>query len=242
MVMSPDVPAVDDIREDTWSTLEQLARALRLNVVDLPATLDAILTTVLDTVPRAEHAGLILLRRGDFVTQTTIGKPAEVLDALQQDIGVGPCIDAAREQSVIRIQDTDTETRWPAFTDRAEALGVSSMLCVPLWVDSSCLGTLSLYSMRVAAFDDHDMHLTRLYATHAALALADAQRASQLSTALRNRDVIGQAKGILIERHRMTSEQAFERLSRASQAANVKLADIARHLIETGELLGAPTG
>lgn len=241
MVMTPDVQAVDGIGEDTWSTLERLARALRLNVVDLPATLDAILATVLETVPTAEYAGLILLRRGDFVTQTTIGEPAEVLDALQHDIGIGPCIDAARQQSVIGIDDTSTETRWPAFTERAEELGVSSMLCVPLWVDTFCLGTLSLYSTRSAAFNDHDVRLTRLYATHAALALADAQRASQLSTALHNRDVIGQAKGILIERYRVTSDQAFERLSRASQLANVKLAVVAGHLIETGELLGAST-
>lgn len=219
-----------------------MARALRLNGVDLPATLDAILTTVLVTVPRAEHAGLILLRRGGFVTQTTIGKPAEVLDAFQQNMGVGPCIDAAREQSVIRTEDSDTETRWPAFTRRAEALGVSSMLCVPLWVDAFCLGTLSLYSTRAAAFDDHDVRLTRLYATHAALSLADAQRASQLSTALHNRDVIGQARGLLIERYRVTSDQAFQRLSRASPLADVKLPAVACHLIETGELLGAPTG
>jgi transcriptional regulator with GAF, ATPase, and Fis domain len=240
--MTPDVPAMDDIGEDTWSILERLARALRLNVVDLPATLDAILETVLETVRIAEYAGLILLRRGNFVTQTTLGKPAEVLDALQHDLGVGPCIDAARQQSVLSIDDTRTETRWPVFTARANELGVSSMLCVPLWVDTFCLGTLSLYSTQQAGFDDHALRLTRLYATHAALALADAQRATQLSTALHNRDVIGQAKGILIERHRITSDQAFQWLSLASQAANLKLAAVADHLIETGELLGASAG
>lgn len=242
VVMTPDVPAMDDVGEDTWSTLEQLARALRLNAVELSATLDAIVSTVLDTLPAAEHAGLILLRRGEFVTQTAIGEPPQVLDALQHDIGTGPCIDAARQQSAVHLRDTGTETRWPVFIDRAIALGVSSMLCVPLWVDTSCLGTLSLYSSRSAAFTDHDLRLTQLYATHAALALADAQRTAQLSAALHNRDVIGQAKGILIERHRLTPDQAFQALSRASQSANKKLTAIAQHLVETGELLGASAG
>ena len=70
----------------------------------------------------------------------------------------------------------------------------------------------------------------------AALALAEAQRADQMHDALGNRDVIGQAKGILMERHRVTADAAFGFLSRASQAENMKLTEVARHLVETREL------
>ena len=76
-----------------------------------------------------------------------------------------------------------------------------------------------------------------LFATLAAIALAEAQRTDQLHTALDNRDVIGQAKGILMERHRITADVAFGYLSQASQSVNSKLAAVARHLVETGELL-----
>jgi AmiR/NasT family two-component response regulator len=78
-----------------------------------------------------------------------------------------------------------------------------------------------------------------LFATLAAIALAEAQRTGQLHTALGNRDLIGQAKGILMERHRMTADAAFGNLSQASQDVNMKLTAVAQHLVETGELLGA---
>jgi AmiR/NasT family two-component response regulator len=115
------------------------------------------------------------------------------------------------------------------------------MLCVPLWIDERSLGALSLYASQVAAFTDLHERVTILLATFAALALAEAQRANQMHDALDHRDVIGQAKGILMERHSITADAAFGVLSRVSQAENVKLAEIARHLAETGTLPSAPS-
>ena len=56
-----------------------------------------------------------------------------------------------------------------------------------------------------------------------------------LKLALASRDTIGQAKGILMERYRLSADEAFERLRAASQSANRKLVDLARQLTETGE-------
>jgi AmiR/NasT family two-component response regulator len=114
------------------------------------------------------------------------------------------------------------------------------MLCVPLWIDERGLGALSLYADQAAAFSDLHERVTILLATFAALALADAQRADQMHDALSNRDVIGQAKGILMERHGITADTAFGVLSRVSQAENIKLAEIARCFVETGQLSSVP--
>lgn len=233
-----DPRGLEELTEETWSVLESLARALHSKNAELQTTLDVILSTAVATVGAAHYAGLILVVDGELLPQATTDKPPHELDMLQQALGAGPCIDAARDQAVIRVDDTSSERRWPTFAERAASLGVASMLCVPLWVDGPQLGTLSLYSLQAAAFSDHDLQLTRLYATHAALALADAQRTEKLRTALRNRDVIGQAKGILMERYRLTADGAFQRLSLASQAANLKLITIAEHLVDTGELMG----
>jgi AmiR/NasT family two-component response regulator len=59
-----------------------------------------------------------------------------------------------------------------------------------------------------------------------------------MRAAVVNRDLIGQAKGILMERHRITADAAFTLLAAASQRKNVKLTDVAAHLVETGELIG----
>lgn len=115
------------------------------------------------------------------------------------------------------------------------------MLCVPLWIDERGLGALSLYADQAAAFNESHERVTILLATFAALALAEAQRADQMYDALGNRDVIGQAKGILMERHGVTADAAFSVLSPVSQAENIKLAEVARRFVETGDLPSVPS-
>ena len=60
------------------------------------------------------------------------------------------------------------------------------------------------------------------------------QNEANLERAVESHRLVGQAMGILIERHRITSEEAFEVLRRASQDHNVKLREVARRVIETG--------
>ena len=227
---------LEELDDDLWPFLGQLARALHVKNAELQPTLDAIVANAVETIAPAEHAGLILLISGRLVPQAVVGEPPLLLDLLQQKTGTGPCVDAAREQSVITIDNIVTESRWPMFTAAAADLGVGSMVCMPLWADKLRLGTLSLYGHKPEAFELQHVQLTGLYATHAALALADAQRTAQLHAALMKRDIIGQAKGILIEREKITSDAAFERLSLASQRLNIKLTEVAERLIETGEL------
>ncbi len=220
----------------SWSVLEQLARALRVPEADLQGTLDAMARTAVETIGPAKYAGVNLYDHGAFVPQAVTGEPPQVLDVLQQETGTGPCIDASRDQMTIRVDDIATEARWPKYTERALALGVASMLCVPLCVAEHQLGSVSLYATDRAAFTLADEYVARLFASQAALALAEANRADQMRQALSSRDIIGQAKGILMERHRITADEAFRLLSKHSQQVNRKLADVARGLAETGTL------
>jgi GAF domain-containing protein len=217
-----------------------LARALRVRNAELQPTLDAIVSTAVTILAPACYAGLITVQDGELVPQSTLGRPPEVLDLLQQRLRTGPCQDAAERQQTVRIDDTGGSGRWPEFMAAAAALGVRSLLCVPLRVDERCLGTLSLYAERTAAFTDNDERVAALLATLAALALAEAQHAEQMRAALTNRDLIGQAKGILMERGHLDAGTAFRHLSRVSQDSNIKLLAVARQLVETGELPGAP--
>ena len=207
-------------------------------IVVMPA-LDAARTLerTVESIPRDWVDEVILVDDNSSDGTVELERSILTLDQLQQKLNDGPCIDAAEQQALIHIPDTHRESRWPEFAAEAENLGVCSMLCVPLQVHEQCLGTLSLYSERVTAFTSHDEQVTTLFATLAAIALAEAQRTDQLHAALANRDVIGQAKGILMERNRITADAAFGYLARASQDVNMKLAAVARHLVETGELL-----
>ena len=226
-----------DVDPQAWSALDRLSRALHVRGADLQETLEAILRSACEVVPGADVAGLNLLVRGKFVPQAVFGEAPHELDLVQQSTAVGPCIDASRDQELVRSTDLSTETRWPEFAARGMELGVQSLLCVPLWVDDTRLGSLSLYSTSSqTAFDDHARVLAELFATHAALALADAQRVTHLRQALVNRDVIGQAKGVLMTRLGITADDAFARLSSASQTLNMKLVKVAEAVSVTGEL------
>ena len=225
--------ALDDA---TFSALHVLGRALRVDDADLAGTLHAILTSATVAIDAADHAGVNLLVRGRFEPQATIGVAPPELDALQQRTGTGPCIDSSRDQVTVQVKDMTAEARWPDFARAALGLGVCSMLCVPLWVDERRLGSLSLYSSTREAFDGGATRLAELYATHSALALFEALRAEQMRRAIDSRDVIGQAKGVLMSRRRITADTAFELLKNASQARNRKLVDIAAEVAATGDL------
>jgi GAF domain-containing protein len=222
----------------TAESLEILARSLHVRDAELQPTLQAIVSAAVTMLSPARYAALTIFSRGELVPRASAGEPPLLLDRLQQQLGDGPCISAARHQSVFRIYDTRQDQRWPEFSTEAARLNVRSMLCMPLWVHERCLGALSLYADEAEAFSDLDERVTTLLATYAALALAEAQRADQMHDALGNRDVIGQAKGILMERYGVPASAAFGLLARVSQAENTKLAEIARRLAETGKLPG----
>ena len=234
MVGEPEDPR--DIGLTSWSILEHLGRALHVPEAGLQATLDAIARAAVETIGPARYAGVNLYERGKFEPQAVAGEPPLALDVVQQQTGTGPCIDSSRDQISVRVDDMATEHRWPRYAELALSLGVASMLCVPLSVNDQKLGSVSLYSTDRSAFSLADEYVARLFATQAALALAEAHRVGQLRQALASRDVIGQAKGILMERHRITADQAFTMLSEHSQRLNRKLADVARTLAETGTL------
>jgi GAF domain-containing protein len=233
--------AADDIKKtiaETLGVIDILARALHVEDARLQPTLDAITAYAATAHPAAQDAGLILMQRGRLVPQATTGRAPQLLDIKQQETGQGPCIEAALKQIPICINDLSRDLRWPELSAEARACGVRSMLCAPLWVNEQLLGTLSLYAPQNEAFHDHDLKIVETFATLAALALNEAQRTEQLTTAIVNRDIIGQAKGIVMERYDLNADAAFSTLSRISQAHNMKLHEVARHVAETRELPG----
>jgi GAF domain-containing protein len=235
-VPTSDQEHLTEISDLNIRSLDILARALHVKSAELEPTLQAIVSTAVRMLSPARYAGLIIFSGGELIPQASTDRVPLLLDHLQQKLGDGPCVNAAQRQSIVQIDDTLQDGRWPDFAADAASLGVRSMLCVPLWVDQRCLGALSLYADQATAFTDLHGRVTTLLATFAALALAEAQRADQLTAALVNRDIIGQAKGILMERHRITADAAFGFLTRVSQAENTKLAAIAAQLVATGEL------
>ncbi len=216
--------------------LSELARSLE-SEDDVQDTLNAIVRAAVETVPGAEQASISsVVGRREVVTRATTNDVSAGVDRSQYETQEGPCLDALYEQRTVRVPDLPGERRWPRFVERARELGVGSMLAVQLYVAGDDLGALNLTSGKSDAFDDESEQVALLFAAHAAVALAGAQQQEQLRQALHSRDLIGQAKGILMERFSIDADQAFRLLVRASQTSNRKLTEIAEELDRTGEL------
>jgi GAF domain-containing protein len=227
-------------RERLGEVMTRIARHLQEVHGDVEATLQAITASAVGTVPHAEECGITYVagRRKVEPRAWTSDLPRDV-DALQERIGQGPCLDAVREQEVVRVDDVAADERWPEFAARAAELGVGSMMCFQLFVEGDNLGALNLYSRSPRSFDDESEEIGRMFASHAAVALAGAEHEHNLRAGMGNRDVIGQAKGILMERYKISADQAFGVLTRASQELNLKLVDVARELVGTGAVPAA---
>ena len=129
--------------------------------------------------------------------------------------------------------------RWRAVPDyRAKALelGLRSMLSVRLFAKEDSMGALDLYSKQPDAFDQRSQVIAQVFATHASIAVKAALTIAGLETVISSRDVIGQAKGIIMARRKVTADMAFERLRSLSQQRNQPVRDLAREITETGQL------
>jgi GAF domain-containing protein len=226
---------VSDLTQHLSDAMSRLARQLQGEHGDVEGTLQAITAAAITTVPHADECGIsyVVGRRSIEPRAWTSDLP-RLVDSLQERLGQGPCIDAVWEQQIVRVDDVGADQRWPDFASRAAELGVGSMMCFQLFVVGDQLGALNLYSRTRGAFDDASQEIGLLFASHAAVALAGAEHEADLRTGMGSRDVIGQAKGILMERHKLTADQAFGVLARVSQEMNRKLIDIARELTDTG--------
>jgi GAF domain-containing protein len=226
---------------------EALERLGRLSLREL--SMDALLQTVADltktVMPGNPEASVLLLAKGQPTTVSSTGELATDLDETQYEKGHGPCLHAARTGEVTEIPDTRADDRWPDYTPRAVEHGNLSSLSIPLAIDpdEQVTGALNIYARRPDAFDEASRSVATRFAPYAAVAAGNLyayqsarDMAENLQAALELRAVIDQAKGILIERYKLTPDAAFQLLARASMTTNRKLRDIADHLVRTGEL------
>ncbi|MBM9465718.1 GAF and ANTAR domain-containing protein [Nakamurella leprariae] len=221
---------------DRWElarALSAVARGLQAEP-DVQATVLRIVHAAVEAVAGADHAGITLMRGGVATSPAVTDGVVTRIDELQYELRQGPCLQAIREQAIIDSADLAGDDRWAGFGLRAAALGVASMLAVPLSVPGRELGAVNLYARRAGAFDEDDKQIAVLVASHAAIALQARQQQQDLRTAMDTRNLIGQAQGILMERGKITAEQAFTELARLSQTLNVKVRDIAWALATTG--------
>ena len=205
-----------------------------------------------DAIPSAEMAGISLMGAdGKPTTGIFTDEKAPEIDEAQYVSGSGPCLDAWRRRSVVRIDEMAAAgDQYPEFSQAALAHGVESVLSLPLVAGDHGLGALNLYARRAAGFSSSDEAVGMELAGVAAAVLSNAsayweasQLSEQLTQAMLSRAVIEQAKGILMARSPdVTADLAFDLLRKASQRENVKLREIAQRIVDRRGSVAADAG
>jgi transcriptional regulator with GAF, ATPase, and Fis domain len=196
-------------------------------------------------MPGHPEASVTLLVRDKPSTVASTDQLASDLDETQYGHDYGPCLHAARTGMLTGIVDPRTDSRWPDYMPWAAQHGNLSSLSVPLAIDQDARvsGALNIYAREAYAFDEDSRSAATSFAPYAAVAAGNlhayrsaVDRAANLQVALETRGVIDQAKGILMDRHKLSADQAFQVLAQMSMKTNRKVDAVAYDLVHTREL------
>jgi transcriptional regulator with GAF, ATPase, and Fis domain len=224
--------------EDLQAAIAGLSTLLA-GTISLEALLTRIAEFAVQAVPGADGAGVTMLDSGRPDTIVASSELVRQIDEIQYRLIEGPCVSAAAEARIVLSGSLGAGSQWPRFGPQAGRLGVHSALSIPLLLDDIVLGAINIYAQAKNAFDDSSARYAELFAGPAAVAvhngrvLAQTQRtAEQFQRALVSRATIDQAVGIIRSRTGGTAEDAFNSLRQVSQRDQIKLNQVAQHVVD----------
>lgn len=201
---------------------------------ELSDVLDDLVTGAVHNIDGAEEASISIVgRKRTLSPEAATGALAELHSKIQNSNGQGPCLSAIWDEPVVRVDDLRTETRWPQYVSDAQAaIPFRSILSLRMFTATDSFGSLTLFATPPNAFAPEVEEIASVFAAHATAAWASAVRGAQYADALASRDIIAQAKGMVMERFHIDALAAFALLSRLSQDTNTRVIDVAHQLID----------
>ena len=190
-------------------------------------------------IPVAAGAGVSLLdAQGTRTSAGATDRLVETADALQYDLGNGPCLSAWATATPQRVNDTTDDDRWPQWSTAAASSGILSMISVPMVFQDRCLGAMKVYATVAHAFTGHEEQQLGLLAAAAATLLGSAQTAdapqrlsAALQSGLEDRQAVDRATGMLMEQRATDPDDAHSVLLTASLAQGRPMAEVARQVL-----------
>jgi hypothetical protein len=222
---------------DPYHVFQTLARLIYIG-----STFDEIYQHLVDTAPRivsgCDHASLMLARRDGYETAAASDEVARRIDALERELGEGPCVDAIQEEAGQIDPDIRRHSSWPRLAERVLAeTPVRGMAGYRIVLEGTKVGALNLFSDTPDAFEEgsDEGAVLSAFASVALMSVANRDRADSLSRGLESNREVGKAIGLLMAAHHIGSDEAFELLRKASNDLNIKLTAVAREVIENAE-------
>jgi GAF domain-containing protein len=180
-----------------------------------------------------DHASITVIDNRETVhSRASTDRQAAAADDIQQCYLQGPGIEAARGHETQRIDNIGSENRWPTFVANASAATpIRSIITFPLYANETTSGALNLFADQPDVFSGESGLLAEVFAHNAAVIVEAAHRERQLHHLLTNRDIIGQAKGVLMERYAIDAVAAFALMAQLSSQRGQSVPAVARRLL-----------
>ncbi len=226
------MPASDLARET--------ADLLRVADASEPRSLNQLVVLATRQVRACSGATAGIWRAGELVVAVASHPDLPELIETQVSSGRGPVLDVLAGGGPVSCADTLDEARWPQYAAAALRRGVRCSFTMASRPGPEAV-TLSLYGARPRLLESSQLELAELLLAFGdtvvgnAANYGDAQRtALQLQAAADSRSIVDQAKGMLMQAAGCTADEALRWLRRASQERNVRVADLARRVVESG--------
>ncbi|WP_323102464.1 GAF and ANTAR domain-containing protein [Intrasporangium sp. YIM S08009] len=187
-------------------------------------------------IPHLNHLGTMVHHTPARVTCAFSDPFAAQMQALHLELEEGPGFEAVTTGLPVISDDIENDFRWPAYARAAAARGLYCQLSLPLLWEDRALGALSLFWTEPHLLDAATLTLAQGFAAQTAALVGLSREREHLTYALKSRQTIGNAVGVLMERHHLEAAAAFSVLQRISQDSNTKLRDVAEQFLRTGQL------
>ncbi|WP_231476122.1 GAF and ANTAR domain-containing protein [Rhodococcus sp. UNC23MFCrub1.1] len=234
LVRTIDEDTSVDQQASALGRIAEMARTLRGTRRSVDDTLTALVRSATQLMPGVDHACVTVMTGARRTIHARTDDVAADLCRVQFELGEGPTENEIWQIDTVVAENLGSERRWPSFAAAARDRGIESMAAFRLYTDPSArdLGVLLLFSRTADAFDADAQMVGSALAAHGAVALLSARDDQNFRDGLASRDIIGQAKGILMERFDVDAVQAFTMLAHISQSENRPLREVALSLIE----------
>lgn len=191
-------------------------------------------------VMRATGSGIMLAEQGDELEFVAASEERVVaLERHQARLGEGACHEAYSRNEIVRVDDILEEERWPGYAQLMQERGLRAVIGVPLNGFGQTIGVINIYRETPTVWSERDVEAAEILAAMGAGYILNANQlraqhalSEQLRFAIESRDVIGQAKGILMSQEGVDGDGASDLLRRRSQDTNRKLRQVAREIVE----------
>jgi GAF domain-containing protein len=226
------------IREELVQVIREFTGTI-INPFDLDELLHRLMRHATQ-LAEATGAGVMLASDGDELDFVAASEERIVeAEQAQARMRSGACFEAFSTNRIVVVEDLADDRRWPEYAQHVVELGLRSVLGVPMNAFGQTIGVINLYRDEPSTWSDEDLGAAEIVTAMGAGYLLNANQlraqhtlSEQLHTAVESRDVIGQAKGLLMAREHVNADGAFDLLRKRSQQRNVKLREVAQQVLD----------